>query len=120
MHASAPEPAPAAQPAKPKRAPRRSNKRATTAVAQTPAEAVATDPVQEVKGSPAVAAVEAAAPEVVQHEQVVRAKRAKGSAELGPMSYGEECFRDLAAEALASAKRDLTNRGRRLVTIDVR
>ena len=62
------------------------------------------------KGSPAVAAVEAAAPEAVQHEQVVRAKRAKSSAELGPMSYGEECFRDLAAEGLASAKRDLTNR----------
>ncbi len=109
LRAIVPEPVHAAPPVKPKRAPRRTNKRVAKAEVQPPAAAPATDLAPEAKAAPAVA-VAAVAPEVVQHEQVIRAKRAKSSAEQGPMSYGEECFRDLAADGLAGAKRDLTNR----------
>ena len=110
VRAIIPELVHAAPPAKPKRAPRRTNKRVAKAEVQPPAAAPATDLAPEAKAAPAVAVAEAVAPEVVQHEQVTRAKRAKSSAEPGPKSYGEEWFRDLAADGLASAKRDLTNR----------
>ncbi len=109
LRAIVPEPVHTAPPAKPKRAPRRTNKRVAKAEVQPPASVPATDLAPEAKAAPAVA-VAAVAPEVVQHEQVIRAKRAKSSVEQGPMSYGEACFRDLAADGLASAKRDLTNR----------
>ncbi len=107
LRAIVPEPVHAAPPAKPKRAPRRTNKRVAKAEVQPSAAVPAAD---LAKTAPAVAVAEAVAPEVVQHEQVVRAKRAKSSAEPGPKSYGEKWFRDLAADGLASAKRDLTNR----------
>ncbi len=110
LRAIVPEPVHAAPPAKPKRAPRRTNKSVAKAEVQPPAAVPATDLAPEAKAVPAVAVTEAVAPEVVQHEQVIRAKRAKSSAEQGPMSYSEECFRDLAADGLAGAKRDLTNR----------
>ncbi len=109
VRAIVPEPVHAAPPAKPIRAPRRTNKRVAKAEVQPPAAVLAADLAPEAKAAPA-GAVAAVAPEVVQHEQVIRAKRAKSSAEQGPMSYSEECFRDLAADGLASAKRDLTNR----------